>query len=67
MKFYKKCSKNSRSQIVCPTDIFRKLTLGAPESIQSIIAKLVDETAGKRKFAWLNGRIIMVFKYIKMI
>ena len=29
-KFYNKCSKNSRSQIVFRTDIFRKLTLGAP-------------------------------------
>ena len=28
--FTKKCSENSRSQIVFPTDIFRKLTLGAP-------------------------------------
>ena len=31
MKFYNKCSENSRSQIVFRTDIFRKLTLGAPE------------------------------------
>ena len=30
--FYNKCSENSRSQIVFRTDIFRKLTLGAPES-----------------------------------
>ena len=30
MKFYNKCSKNSRSQIASRTDIFRKLTLGAP-------------------------------------
>ena len=30
-KFYKKCCENSRSQIVFRTDIFRKLTLGAPE------------------------------------
>jgi len=29
--FDNKCSKNSRSQIVFRTDIFRKLTLGAPE------------------------------------
>ena len=28
--FTKKCSENSRSQIVFPIDIFRKLTLGAP-------------------------------------
>ena len=31
-KFYDKYSENSRSQIVFRTDIFRKLTLGAPES-----------------------------------
>ena len=30
-KFYNKCSENSRSQIVFRTDIFQKLTLGAPE------------------------------------
>ena len=29
--FTKKCSENSRSQIVFRTDIFRKLTLGAPD------------------------------------
>ena len=29
-EFYNKCSKNSSSQIVFRTDIFRKLTLGAP-------------------------------------
>ena len=27
----KKCSENSRSQIVFRTDIFRKLSLGAPD------------------------------------
>ena len=32
-KFYNKCSENSRSQIVFRTDIFRKLTLGAPERL----------------------------------
>ena len=30
-KFYNKYSENSRSQIVFRTDIFRKLSLGAPE------------------------------------
>ena len=29
-KFYNEFSENSRSQIVFGTDIFRKLTLGAP-------------------------------------
>ena len=29
-KFFNKCSENSRSQIVFRTDIFRKLSLGAP-------------------------------------
>ena len=32
-KFCNKCSENSRSQIVFRAHIFRKLTLGAPESI----------------------------------
>ena len=30
-KFYNKCSKNSRPQIVFRKDIFRKLTLSAPD------------------------------------
>ena len=30
-KNYDKCSENSRSQIVFRTDIFRKLSLGAPD------------------------------------
>ena len=30
-KFYNKCSENSRSQIVFRTNIFRKLSLGAPD------------------------------------
>ena len=30
-KILNKCSENSRSQIVFRTDIFRKLTLGAPD------------------------------------
>ena len=29
-KFNNKCSENSRSQIVFRTDVFRKLSLGAP-------------------------------------
>ena len=29
-EIYNKCSENSRSQIVSRTDIFRKLTWGAP-------------------------------------
>ena len=32
-KFYIKCSKNSRSQIVFGTDTFQKLTLGVPERL----------------------------------
>ena len=30
-KFYKNCSENSRSQIVFRTEIFQKLSLGAPD------------------------------------
>ena len=37
--FYKKCSENSRSQIVFRTDIFRKLTLGAPEYTRKRVAR----------------------------
>ena len=37
--FRKKCSKNSRSQIVFRTDIFRKLTLGAPDCCYKLYIK----------------------------
>jgi len=40
MKFYNKCSENSRSQIVFRTDIFRKLTLGVPaDSLTGVLYK----------------------------
>ena len=38
-KFYNKCSENSRSQIVFRTDIFGKLTLGAPDYRYSMLEK----------------------------
>ena len=31
-EIYNKCPENSRSQIVFRTDIFQKLSLGAPEA-----------------------------------
>ena len=42
--FYNKCSENSRSQIVLRTDIFQKLSLGAPEQCLGLskITTLVD-------------------------
>ena len=36
-KFWKKFSENSRSQIVFPTDIFRKLAFGAPDCVECLI------------------------------
>ena len=39
-KFYNKCSENSRSQIVFRTDIFQKLSLGAPDVYQNQLNKL---------------------------
>ena len=35
-KFNNKCSENSRSQIVFLTDIFQKLSLGAPEAFKRL-------------------------------
>ena len=37
-KFDNKCSENSRSQIVFRTDIFQKLTLGAPDTTPTFFA-----------------------------
>ena len=36
--FYNKISENSRSQIVFRTDLFRKLTLGAPVQLKMKVA-----------------------------
>ena len=47
-KFYNKCSENSRSQIVFRTDIFRKLTLGAPADLISIVNNPAFETTVSR-------------------
>ena len=42
-KFYDKCSENSRSQIVFRTDIFQKLSLGAPDETLVIDNESVSE------------------------
>ena len=42
-KFYNKCSENSRSQIVFRTDIFRKLSLGAPGVYKTDVAWLAKD------------------------
>ena len=44
--FPNKCSENSRSQIVFRTDIFRKLTLGAPAYWGAIRSKLRGQGVG---------------------
>ena len=36
-KVYNKCSANSKSQIVFRTDVFRKLSLGAPDLITTTV------------------------------
>ena len=41
-KFYNKCYKNSRSQIVFRTDIFQKLTLGAPDESFTVTSRAGD-------------------------
>ena len=41
-KFYNKCSENSRCQIVFRTDIFRKLTFGAPKSPNALLNNKLD-------------------------
>ena len=50
-KFYNKCSENSRSQIVFRTDIFRKLSLGAP-----VFMDLDEVDVNKNKNAKKNER-----------
>ena len=42
-KCYKKCSENSRSQIVFRTDIIRKLTLGAPDQRPAAVSLFSEQ------------------------
>ena len=42
---HNECSENSRSQIVFRIDIFRKLTLGAPENTLSTSARAIPFAA----------------------
>ena len=56
-KFYNKCSENSRSQIVFRTDIFRKLTLGAPGPN---LFSLLEATFPKLDPFWLFEKLYNV-------
>ena len=49
-KFYKKCSENARSQIVFRTDIFLKLTLGAPAIYDEMKRSVWKELCNKLNF-----------------
>ena len=54
-EFYNKCAENSRSHIVFRTDIFRKLTLRAPDSLCE-----VQKFAIILKHHSLNQRLVVV-------
>ena len=56
-KFYNKCFENSRSQIVFRTDIFRKLTLGAPDMYYK-------ERCCKKKFK-INALFFHLPRYLR--
>ena len=57
MKFTdKKCSENSRSQIVFRTDIFQKLTLVAPGSRQST-SVIPLEIEKEKKIQWCLAEV----------
>ena len=47
------CSENSRSQIVFRTDIFRKLTLGAPKKMEVTKKYVINKT-----FEWEKSELI---------
>ena len=55
---YNKCCENSRSQIAFRIDIFQKLTLGAPEKSQAIVAFL--NSFQELNLEWLDW-VIFVF------
>ena len=58
-KFYNICSENSRSQIVYQTDIFRKLTLGAPESPFCIYIYIYSLYTSNNHWLWIRVRHIL--------
>ena len=49
-KFYNKCSENSRSQIVFRTDIFRKLSLGAPVTVKTSTVATASKKSNNDRF-----------------
>ena len=61
-KFYNKCSENSRSQIVFRTDIFQKLSLGAPDSRLCLLFR-IDE-AKEERYRGLMCQLIKVTWFI---
>ena len=55
---YNKCSENSRAQIVFRTDIFQKLTLGAPDySDEEFISNDLNKTL-KTHLSWLLDNVL---------
>ena len=55
---YNKCSENSRAQIVFRTDIFQKLTLGAPDySDEKFISNDLNTTS-KTHLSWLPDNVL---------
>ena len=61
--FTKKCSENSRYQIVFRTDIFRKLTLGAPDLclLMRIIVLTLASLQFRRSYVqrFLNPEVVL--------
>ena len=60
-KLDKKCSENSRSQIVVRTDIFRKLTLGAPDYVIKVTLHYLMFVSLASRFI-LPWNLFIVFK-----
>ena len=56
---YNKCSENSRSEIVFRTDVFRKLTLGAPDTF---LLQMKSESLVTMTRSFLAGRICMNYR-----
>ena len=67
-KFYSKCSENSRSRIILRTDVFRKLTLGAPDFSHRIIRPFAyNQSLQHPTIAVLLIKILIVFRPLSSV
>ena len=60
---FNKCSENSRSQIVFRTDIFRKLSLGAPDYYMTLRSECRGRILREEKVNSLLSSLLLHLKF----